>query len=120
MNPRFWFYLLFGIIIVALFSYWAGERNGIQKTLIQQEQQSLNDRHESIKTYAAKQTDARKLVSYAKNISSADSKSLQIIIDRAYELEPNSRDIVILASEFHPELKKRIQELDPLYEEKNN
>ncbi|MEK7202018.1 MAG: hypothetical protein AAB669_00585 [Patescibacteria group bacterium] len=116
MTGRFWFYLGSLVIVAGLYSWRTATVNSINNEVGRIEQASQQERVENITRYVATQTDERKLVSLAKQLKNSDQETLRIIIDRAYELNPGSRDITLLASEFHPELKTRVLELDPLYE----
>jgi len=117
MSNRFWFYLGVAIVIVGLFSYRTGVRNKISNDInrinLESRQAALSD----LSKYLEKQTDERKLVSLAKKLRNRESWLLEAIIDRAYAINPKSRDITLLASEFHPELKEKVKILDPLYKE---
>lgn len=115
MGLRAWFYLAFIIILIGLVSWWAAGRNQLNQAAAQQLEDSQRDQERSLKGYLAKQTDSRKLVSLAKRLKNADSAIIRLVVERAYELNPNSRDIALLASFFNPELKDRVRELDPLY-----
>ena len=66
-------------------------------------------------SYLARQTDEHKLIRFAKQLKDRDPAILELVVDRAYEVNPKNRDIVVLASIFHPELKPKILEIDPLY-----
>lgn len=115
ISLRFCFYLGTVIILIGLVSWWAAARNQINQTAIQQLEVSRQEQKGSLKEYLGKQADSRKLVSLAKRLKYADPAVLRPIVERAYELNPNSRDIALLASFFKPELKDRVLELDPLY-----
>lgn len=115
MTGRFWFYLGSLVIVAGLYSWRTATVNAINNEVSRIEQASQQERVANITRYVATQTDERKLVSLAKRLKNSDQETLRIIIDRAYELNPGSRDITLLASEFHPELKTRVLELDPLY-----
>lgn len=115
MSGRFWFYLTSVVIIIGLYTTRIAVINSLNNTIAKIEQTSRQERIDNLRRYAANTQDERKLVSLAKKIRYEDKEILQTLIDRAYELNPNSRDITILASEFHPELKSKILQLDPLY-----
>ncbi len=66
--------------------------------------------------YLDAQNDPHKLISLAKRIASNHPRLLEPLFDRAYKLAPGERDIVILDSYYHPELKKRVEDIDPLFE----
>ncbi len=117
MNDRFWFYLGSLVIVAGLYSWRVATVNAIANEVGRIEQASQRERMSSITQYVTKQTDERKLVSLAKRLKDSDPETLQIIIDRAYALNPGSRDITLLASQFHPELKEKVRQLDPLYKE---
>lgn len=117
MDSRLNLFLYSGIIALII----AGYGNiAIKKTIRQSEkQQATNNETQTtqIKEYLAKQTDARKMVRLSLQLATGGNRALtQAVIDRAYELINNSRDIALLDSYFHPELKQRVVELDPLYE----
>lgn len=115
MSNRFWFYLGSLVIVVGLYSWRIATVNAINNEVGRIEQTGQEERVRNITRYVETQTDERKLVSLAKRLKNSDKETLRIIIDRAYVLNPGSRDITLLASVFHPELKDRVPELDPLY-----
>ncbi|MEK7170827.1 MAG: hypothetical protein AAB774_00785 [Patescibacteria group bacterium] len=117
MSNRFWFYLASIVIVAGLYSWRIATVNAINNEIGRIEQASQQERVKNITRYVASQTDERKLVGLAKRLKNSDQETLRIIIDRAYALNPGSRDITLLASQFHPELKARVLELDPLYKE---
>lgn len=116
-SSRFWFYLGALVVVAGLYSWRTATVNSINNEVGRIEQAASQERIGNMERYVATQTDERKLVSLAKKLSHSDKETLRIIIDRAYELNPGSRDITLLASEFHSELKGRVLELDPLYKE---
>ena len=115
MSSRFWFYLGSLVIVAGLYSWRIASVNAINNEVSRLEQANQQERVKNITNYVAGQKDERKLVGLAKRLKDSDRETLQIIIDRAYELNPGSRDITLLASTFHPELKDKVLELDPLY-----
>ncbi len=115
MSSRAWFYLGAVIIIAGMLVYAAVERAKINQQQILIQDQSTAELKDTLTPYLAKQTDGHKLISLAKHLNGTDPSVLQLIIDRAYALEPKDRDILILDSAFHPELKSQIIALDPLY-----
>ena len=115
MSGRFWFYLAVLIVGAGELSLLVGGRARLNNELSRLNQAAFEEQEAALKPYLARQTDERKLVSLAKRLKQGDQRLLQLIIERAYELNPNSRDIALLASYFHPELKEKVKELDPLY-----
>ncbi len=117
MVSRFWFYLATAIILSGLGSYlsWVKTRQGSEIAAINQA--AAAERSMAMESYLAKQTDGRKMISLAKNLQSTAPELVQPIVLKAYELLPNSRDAALLASYYRPELKEKVKELDPLYEE---
>ncbi len=115
MSKRFWFYSASLIVMAGLLVWLLALRNQLrneqqrQQTLFAAEQQAL------LSNYLSSQDDERKLVTLAKTYAKTQPELVRPVIERAYELNPNSRDIVILASHYHPELKEKIKFLDPLY-----
>lgn len=117
MSSRLNLFLYGGIIALVI----AGYGNISIRRIVRQseKQQAANNETQMVqmKEYLAKQTDARKMVRLSLKLAPSGNKALtQAAIDRAYELKNNSRDIALLDSYFHPELKQRVVELDPLYE----
>lgn len=115
VNHRTWYYLGAAIIIGALIVFGMIESNNIRRQQILIQSQSTSDLQQEMTNYVAAQTDPHKLISLAKRLKDADSSILQIIIDKAYALNPNDRDTLVLASQFHPELASKITQIDPLY-----
>ncbi|OGD61758.1 hypothetical protein A3A71_00415 [Candidatus Berkelbacteria bacterium RIFCSPLOWO2_01_FULL_50_28] len=115
MSGRFWFYSGFLIVATGLLVWNSALKSRIAAEEVQITNASAQERIASLKEYATRQTNARKLVSLAKKLRFEDPAVLRPLIDRAYELNPNSRDITLLASYYRPELKERVKELDPLW-----
>lgn len=115
MSNRFWFYLGAAIVIIGLFSYRTAIQNKLSNDIRRIDLESRQTQLSDLSKYLEKETDERKLISLAKKLRNRESWLLQAIIDRAYAINPKSRDITLLASEFHPELKEKIKYLDPLY-----
>lgn len=116
MNGRFWFYSAFGIIVLGLAVWNSAVRSRVELQVSSIERAGLEQRVSQMKEYSAKQNNARKLVSLAKNLKNEDPAVLRPLIERAYKLNPNSRDITLLASYYRPELKERAKKLDPLWD----
>lgn len=116
MTRRTWFYLISLIIIVTLGLWYSIATHKIDAQVGRVQAAGLDDQTKSWDTYLAKQTDEHKLVRLLKKLTYADPKVLEMITLKAYELAPDNRDIVILASYFKPELKEKILQLDPLYQ----
>lgn len=117
MTERFWFYLGVLVIVAGLYTWRVATVNSLNNEIGRLEQAGQQERVQNMTRYVAVQTDERKLVSLAKRLINSDQELLKIIIDRAYELNPGSPTIALLASTFRPELKRRVLELDPLYRE---
>ena len=116
MHGRFWLYLAAVIILVAETTILYGSRARLEREAAALEATNWQITKTSLEDYLAGQTDARKMVSLAKRMSSQDPRLIELIIERAYLLNPNSRDIAVLLAAFRPEMKKRVIELDPLYQ----
>jgi|SRR3989344_2128525 len=114
MSSRFWFYLGSVVIVAGLYTWRVSVINSLNHEMGNINQASQQERAKNITRYVATQTDERKLVSLAKRLKDGDQETLLIIIDRAYELNPGSPVITLLSSTFHPELKAKVLELDPL------
>ncbi len=115
MSSRVWLYLTAVIIAGALVTRGALAVSAVNRESRSLEAKSLNEQREILDRYLAKQTDEHKLLRLAKQMQHRPSELLQMVAERAYEVNPNNRDIVVLNSFFKPELKPRIIELDPLY-----
>jgi len=115
MSKRFWFYLTAIVVIAGLYTWRLAVVNGVNNQIGRIEAAGQAERVGNLHRWVDAQKDERKLISLAKKLRYLDNASLQVLIDRAYALNPNSRDITILASQFHPEFKSKILELDPLY-----
>src|SRR3989344_6941683 len=114
MSSRFWFYLGSIVIAAGLYTWRVSVINSLNLEMVKINQDAKQERAENMSRYVATQTDERKLVSLAKRLKDGDQESLQIIIHRAYQLNPGSPVITLLSSTFHPELKAKVLELDPL------
>ena len=44
----------------------------------------------------------------------------KLIIDRAYAISPNNHDVLVLETQYHPELKSKLIQVDPLYSAQKN
>lgn len=117
MTGRFWFYLPSLIIIAGLGSYlsWVKAHQNDQLAIINLA--AAQERREGLDRFLSRQTDGRKLISLAKNLEKTEPELVEPIVLKAYELLPNSRDAALLASHYRTELKEKVKELDPLYEE---
>lgn len=115
MHNRFWLYLAFGIVLAGLISYWTIEKNSLQASVVSEQLINQQQRVSAMKDFLSRQTNGHKLVSLAKRMNPEDSKLIEMVIMRAYELEPDRRDIAILASTYDSSIEKKIQFLDPLY-----
>jgi len=117
MSGRAWFYLLASIVISGLLSFLLWNQSRLAQEQSKIEQDSLSAARLSMEDYLAKQKDGRKLVTLARRVNHIRPELVEPIILRAYELLPNSRDVAILASTYRPELKEKVKELDPLYQQ---
>jgi len=115
MIKRGWFYLAVLIVVAGEITVLNMVRIKQHRELVRINDQATARQQQDLNTYLTRQTDARKLVRLAKLLTHNQSFLLQPIIDRAYALNPNSRDITLLASSYHPELKDQVTKLDPLY-----
>jgi len=118
MNRRFWLYLSSALIIALLFFFGSREKVAINKAAIAGQAQALSSQQQSLERYLDKQTDGRKLIRLIKHLPNTEPKIIEQIADRAYQLSPDSRDAVLLASQFHSELKAQLNKIDPLYQQK--
>ena len=117
MSRRLWIYSAVVLIIVVELTFYAIEVIGSNKKIASLNSEALSTRQAELANYLKDQTDQRKLISLAKKLKNQDSSLIQLVADKAYELAPDSRDAVLLAYAFHPELKSKLLELDPLYQE---
>lgn len=117
MTPRAWLYLGVAIMLVALLTWYEEEKSEIRRVSENQTAESREVVVSAFRSYLKDQKNERSLVTLAKRIRLIDAELTRLTVERAYEINPNSRDIVILMSNYRPELKKRILELDPLYQE---
>lgn len=115
MAKRGWFYLAVVIMLVGEIVAFDMVRIRQSQALAEINDQATVHQEQDLATYLTRQTDDRKLVRLAKLLARSQSSVLRPIIDRAYALNPKSRDITLLASSYHPELKDQVMELDPLY-----
>lgn len=115
MHVRWWLYMT--AIIVGLILLFTGifERNHIENKLAVSQSQRNHQTKNELARYLVKQTNPYKLVSLAILLKHSDNSILEPIIDRAYALAPDDASILILDSQFHPELKSKIAIIDPLY-----
>ena len=91
MSNRFWFYLGSLVIVAGLYSWRIASVNAINNEVSRIEQTGNQEQIKSVTRYVAAQSDDKKLVSLAKRLKNGDKEILQIIIDRAYEINPGSR-----------------------------
>jgi len=118
MNRREWLYFLSGLVSLAVLGYGTGAKYSLAKELQRQENTAKQEQLALMRDYLARQNDPRKMVRLSFRLApSAPEEIVQLVADKAYELKPDSRDIVLLDSVFHPELKEKIKELDPLYQQ---
>lgn len=117
MTPRALFWIGALIAFSAIVSLYSAERAKISRELLQQQEQFQQAQVESMKIFLQKQKDGKKLIRLAKRLPSENAELIKLVVLRAYELEPNSRDIAVLASAYDPGAKARVKEIDPLYSE---
>lgn len=120
MSARVWLYLTAAVIAVALITRGTLVISAVNKEIAALEAESIANQKDSLAMYLAEQSDEHKLLRLAKQMKNSDPALLIMVADRAYEVNPKNRDIVVLASFFRPELKPKILEIDPLYSESNN
>lgn len=118
MGNRFWLYLPAAIVALGLVAFWNWERIDSQAQAAAATSQSLAFEQTDLKTFLAKQTDGPKLISLAKHVNSNQPELVEIIIEKAYALAPTNPDAVLLASAYHPELKAKALQLNPLLDQK--
>ena len=115
MHGRLWFYLAAVIVIVTLICSYEAIKNKTNRQVATSEQAGIQDQKNQLSSYLQKQTDAHKVLSLAKLMKNASPDLIEMMADRAYQLDPTNRDVVLLSSAFHPELKSQVLKLDPLY-----
>lgn len=115
MSRRFWFYSASLIVIAGLLVWLLAIRNQHRNEQERQEALFAADQQAQLEKYLSDHNDDRKLVTLAKHYAKTEPGLVRQVVEKAYELNPNSRDIVILVSHYHPELKEKIKFLDPLY-----
>lgn len=115
MSIRVWGYGLFFLIVLGAVSLWRLELKEIESDLKTNLQAQQVERIKNLDAYLIKQKDERKLVSLIKKIPNEDYEILRRIALRAYELNGQSRDIALIASQFDPKIKEKVIKLDPLH-----
>lgn len=115
MSIRVWGYGLFFLIVLGAVSLWRLELKEIESDLKTNLQAQQVERIKNLEAYLIKQKDERKLVSLIKKIPNEDYEILRRIALRAYELNGQSRDIALIASQFDPKIKEKVIKLDPLH-----
>lgn len=120
MTSRFWLYSALVIVIIGSISFWVVAKNNLNhratiagETLIKNDQATLT-------LFLAKQTDAAKLIGLAKRVNNSEPALVQPIVERAYALGSTNPDAVWLASYYHPELKTKALQLNPLADQTIN
>jgi hypothetical protein len=103
------------IIFSSVLSLASAEKAKILRESHKEQEAFQRAQIDGMKSYLQKQKDARKLISLAKRLPSENAELIKLIILKAYELEPNRRDIAILASYYQAEAKNRVKKIDPLY-----
>ena len=112
---RFWLYAIALAVVFSLYLWRVAAIYSISNQIRQSNQLSLQIQQDSLENWLNHQPNERKIISLAKLLKNREPALLQKLIDKAYALNPNSRDITLLASDFHPELKDKVLVLDPLY-----
>ncbi len=118
MRNRFWLYLCAAIIALGLVAYWNWESADLQTRTNTTTAQALKTAQADLKNFLTKQTDGPKLISLAKRLNKNQPELVKPIIEKAYALAPTNPDVVLLASAYHPELKAKALELNPLLDQK--
>jgi len=119
MTKRFWFYLAVLIIVAGLGGWLVASNRQIENERVRLERESQQIRQAALDRYLQQQTDGRKLVRLAQLFNETQPDFVKPVVLRAYELDPNSRDIVLLASHYLPAAKERLRFVDPLFEDSN-
>lgn len=114
---RHWFYVPVLMIVGGLLSWGAVTAAEIRAEQATADRAGLKSQQAILEQYLNKQTDPVKLIRLAKQTKNSDPALLEMIADRAYQIAPKNRDVAVLAAEFHPELKAKVLEIDPLYAE---
>lgn len=113
---RWWAWGVAVIVIVSLVTYWRLELQEISRTAAIRTQDITEERNEAFKEYLQRQKDGYTLITLAKRLNSDGNEQLvEQLVLRAHELEPQSRDIAVLAAQYRPELKETVKKIDPLY-----
>jgi len=115
MTSRFWFYLAVVIALVGLLVFGLIERAKSQVEVSRIDHRAQIERTANMSTYLQHQTDEIKLIRLAKQLKNSQPELVGLVADRAYAINPNSRDVLVLDSYFHPELTSKLLEVDPLY-----
>lgn len=114
MNNRFWFYLGVVIILIGLVAWWALGTAHADNNATTSQNLALQTDRQQLQKYLATQKNAPKLIGLAKRLNKTEPALVQPVIERAYVLAPTNPDVVLLESYYHPELKTKAQELNPL------
>ena len=113
---RWWAWGVAVIVVVSLATYWRLESQEIARSQAAAIQAAKKERDEAFSRYLRQQTNGYTLVTLAKRLNSDGNEQLvEQLILRAHELEPQSRDIAVLAARYRPELNDAVQKIDPLY-----
>ncbi len=115
MGARFWFYLGAVIVIAGLATWQVSNARRLEKELNRITNAALSDSQESLGLYLGRQNDSRKLVSLATTYAKTQPDLVKPVVLRAFELNPDSRDIALMAAPYSSAAKERVKFLDPLY-----
>lgn len=115
MHARFWFYLASLILISGLSGWYVINKRVLEAELKRIDEAGLSVDREGLGRYLADQEDGLKLVGLAKLIANNRPELIEPVALRAFELEPNRRDVAVLASPYSEVAKERVKFLDPLF-----
>ncbi len=119
MNRRFWLYVA-ATAFVSAQGVWVSVNNHHWRSVIAAiDSNSSRERTVSVEKFLSNQTDGHKLIGLAKRYLKTEPDLVRPVIEKAYQLDPNSRDIAIFASFYNKDAKERVKVIDPLWSESN-
>jgi hypothetical protein len=117
MPQRFWLYLAALIAIAGLGGYYLLHKRSVETELQKLVAVGVEADQQALDRYLGNQVDGLKLVGLVKLLAKNRPELVRPVALRAFELEPNRRDVALLASPYSEIAKERLQFLDPLFGE---
>lgn len=117
---RLLLYVPAAIAVLGLVAFWNWSNNDLQAQANTVIAQGLKTAQTDLQKFLTKQTDGPKLIGLARRLNKNQPELVKPVVEKAYALAPTNPDAVLLASAYHPELKAKALQLNPLLDQTAN